>query len=336
MDNIKTKQQNSENTSIHNIIQFLEISELNSIKTLMKKDLKPQILCLLYIKIISPTYVIGGSSDKTIKIWDIVKDTCIKTLTGHTNQVNCLLFMKLNENFKILSGSDDTTIKIWEWKSLESVKCIKTLSFHIDSVYSIINFPDYDKSLIASGSADSDIKLFNITKGECLKTLKGHTGSVMRLLNLQEIKSCLLSTGEDKTLKIWNLETEICIKTKIGHGDMVLDLILVDTETLATCGKDAAIVLWGLKPFEIKNILTGHKGTIRCLVSLNDKIPGIMLSASEDKTVKTWNKDKGECINTLQINDFFINCFAFLNDYSKHDIFIASGNTNGIVQLMKF
>lgn len=334
MDTTKVKQHPSENTSISNIISFLERSELTAIKTLMRKEIKPQILCLIYLQDINPTYVIGGSTDKTIKVWDIVKDTCIKTLSGHTQQVNCLLHLKEIDVYKVISGSEDMSIKIWDLKNND--KCLKTLSFHTDAINSITNFPDYDKNIIASGSSDKDIKIINISSGDCLKTLKAHTGPVFCLLSLKQASGCLLSTGEDKSLRIWNIETEICLKSKIGHCNIVLDLILIDSDTLATCGVDTTIVLWRLTPFEIKKTLTNHTNTVRCLLSLNEAYPGIMLSASEDLTVKTWNtiSNNGECISSLKFKEFTVNCFAFLKDYGKHDI--ATGNTNGTIQLMKF
>jgi len=334
----KSKQQQvvTENTSILNIIHYLEKSELGAIKTLMRKEMKPQILCLIYLKDISPTYLIGGSTDKTIKVWDIMRDTCLKTLSGHTQQVNCLLQLKEVDIYQIISGSEDTTIKVWDLKSQEYFKCVKTLNFHSDAVNSITNFPDYDKNIIASGGSDKNIKIINVVTGECNKTLTAHTGPVFCLLNLKQASGCLLSTGEDKSLRIWNIETEVCLKTKIGHTDIVLDLILVDNETLATCGLDTTIVLWRLNPFEIKKTLTSHTNTVRCLLSLNDAYKGIMLSASEDLTVKTWNtiSNNGECISTLKFKELQLNCFAFLKDYGKHDI--ATGNTNGTIQLMKF
>ncbi len=335
MDNVKTKQQSNENSSIINIIHYLERSELAAIKSLMRKETKPEILCLIYLKDISPTTVIGGSADKTIKVWDIVKDTCEQTLNGHTHQVNCLLHLNQIDVFRIVSGSEDTTIKVWDLQNSDS-KCLRTLSFHSDSVHTIVNFPSLDKNLIASGSSDKDIRILNVSTGECTKTLSTGTKAVLCLLTLKQASSCLLSTGEDKFLRIWNIETEVCLKSKQGHTDVVLDLILADNDTLATCGLDKTIVLWKLNPFEIRKTLTGHLAPVKCLLSLNEAYPGIMLSASEDLTVKTWNivTNGGECISNLKFKEFTVNCFTFLIDYGKHDI--ATGNTNGTIQLMKF
>jgi WD40 repeat protein len=54
--------------------------------------------------------IVSGSSDKTIKIWDI-KNKEVITLRGHTNWVEALSILP---DGRIVSGSWDTTTKIWQ------------------------------------------------------------------------------------------------------------------------------------------------------------------------------------------------------------------------------
>lgn len=61
----------------------------------------------------------SGSSDKTVKMWNIKTGKCIHTFKGHTDRVNCVVWMEWVVNHskkynRIYSGSDDTTIKIWD------------------------------------------------------------------------------------------------------------------------------------------------------------------------------------------------------------------------------
>ena len=37
-------------------------------------------------------YVVSGSSDNTVRIWDVESGDCIKTLEGHTNRVEGVSF----------------------------------------------------------------------------------------------------------------------------------------------------------------------------------------------------------------------------------------------------
>ena len=54
----------------------------------------------------------SGSSDKTIKLWDVATGREIRTLSGHTHWVNSVAF---SPDGKILaSGSWDGRILLWD------------------------------------------------------------------------------------------------------------------------------------------------------------------------------------------------------------------------------
>ena len=53
-------------------------------------------------------YIVSGSDDDTIKIWNINDGTLVRTLTGHTSSVNSVAV----QGDYIVSGSYDATIKI--------------------------------------------------------------------------------------------------------------------------------------------------------------------------------------------------------------------------------
>ena len=57
----------------------------------------------------------SGSSDKTIRLWDLTTGTCVKTLKGHINDVNSVAL--LHDNKTLASGSDDKTIRLWDLAS---------------------------------------------------------------------------------------------------------------------------------------------------------------------------------------------------------------------------
>ena len=51
-----------------------------------------------------------GSSDNTVKIWDIKTLTCIQTLTGHYDWIRCMII----HNNALFTASYDHTVKIWK------------------------------------------------------------------------------------------------------------------------------------------------------------------------------------------------------------------------------
>ena len=73
-------------------------------------------------------YIVSGSSDKTIKIWDIKTAECLNTLKGHSNYVSSVTISP--DGKYIVSGSYDGTIKIWDFKNVNNIYSID-LSFNI-------------------------------------------------------------------------------------------------------------------------------------------------------------------------------------------------------------
>ena len=58
-------------------------------------------------------YIISGSADKTIIIWNLLKKKKETVLQGHLNEVNSLAVT--SDNKYIISGSADKTVKIWNF-----------------------------------------------------------------------------------------------------------------------------------------------------------------------------------------------------------------------------
>ena len=68
--------------------------------------------------IISPNelFIVSGSWDNTINIWDIKKtDSPIRTLIGHNDYLSSVAISL--DNKLIVSGSADFTAKIWDFEN---------------------------------------------------------------------------------------------------------------------------------------------------------------------------------------------------------------------------
>ncbi|RKZ93591.1 MAG: hypothetical protein DRR19_00755 [Candidatus Parabeggiatoa sp. nov. 1] len=56
-------------------------------------------------------YALSGSSDWTLKLWDVASGTEIRTFTGHSHWVRSVAFS--SDGHYALSGSNDSTLKLW-------------------------------------------------------------------------------------------------------------------------------------------------------------------------------------------------------------------------------
>jgi WD40 repeat protein len=105
--------------------------------------------------------VVSGSSDKTIRIWDVeAGKTVMGPLEGHSDNVLSVAFS--NDGSRVVSGSNDNTIRIWDVETGKTV--MGPLEGHSDSVWSVA-FSN-DGSRVVSGSLDHIIRIWNVETGK--------------------------------------------------------------------------------------------------------------------------------------------------------------------------
>eukprot|EP00443_Scrippsiella_acuminata_P048523 CAMPEP_0115188384 /NCGR_PEP_ID=MMETSP0270-20121206/10982_1 /TAXON_ID=71861 /ORGANISM="Scrippsiella trochoidea, Strain CCMP3099" /LENGTH=952 /DNA_ID=CAMNT_0002601563 /DNA_START=72 /DNA_END=2930 /DNA_ORIENTATION=- len=88
--------------------------------------------CVEYAPTGDKPYIISGSDDRTVKIWDYQTTNCIQTLSGHTNNVSAALFHPTLPI--IMTGSEDGTARIWHGATY---RLEATLNYYLERVWSI-------------------------------------------------------------------------------------------------------------------------------------------------------------------------------------------------------
>src|SRR3990167_8206706 len=88
---------------------------------------------LTYALTITPDhrYLVSGSDDCTIRLWEIANGFISTVLVGHTDFVNTFAFLNKDT---LLSGSDDKTIKVWD---LRTRRCVQTLPINTNWIWSL-------------------------------------------------------------------------------------------------------------------------------------------------------------------------------------------------------
>ncbi|KAG5836712.1 hypothetical protein ANANG_G00231480 [Anguilla anguilla] len=98
-------------------------------------------------------FLLSGSRDKTIKMWDVSTGMCLMTLVGHDNWVRGV---QVHPGGRlVLSCADDKTLRIWDYKNK---RCMKTLCAHEHFVTSL----DFHRSApyVVTGSVDQTVKVW--------------------------------------------------------------------------------------------------------------------------------------------------------------------------------
>ena len=101
-----------------------------------------------------------GSTDRSMKLWDLRGGGHLQTFQGHQEAVNGCRFLGdcvVSGAGNRFWGSKDNTIVVWQPSTGQS---FRTLKGHGDAVMGIDTFVDRDKMMIASASMDKTVRIW--------------------------------------------------------------------------------------------------------------------------------------------------------------------------------
>ncbi len=304
-----------------------------------------------------------GSSDRTIKIWDI-KGNLQQTLVGHSNWITSLSFNRNGQY--LISSSRDGTIRLWKmdrWKKLfveQSNQIIKdhqapVLDAKFSPTASIFASCGEDAKIrlwrddgtpfntftgghgkwisclcfspdgerIVTGSADRSLIIWNVD-GTLIRTIKAHD-SFIEDIDISPSGRVIASASRGRDIKLWNMEGSLLAVLE-GHTDKVLGVRFHPSgKSLVSISSDRSIKMWDLKGNLLKT-LHGHKGGVH---SINFNIDGDrMITGSQDTTIKFW-RTKGNSHLQLLGHSEEVNCVTFSSDSR----FVASASSDYTIKV---
>lgn len=187
----------------------------------------------------SPDYLITGSNDLTLKLWDLKSGTAKTTFKGHTSSINFVAFSK----GCVVSAAFDGSVKVWTHKGVE----ITTLYCHKQRVNAcLINIPGKNEEATSNwadivSEEEEDAK----------------PGSV----KLDDIS--IVTASDDGSVGVWKPFLPNQLTSLVGHSDRVLSVATTVNNAVVSSSLDGAVQLWTpVLNLSVKDVLSGHTGPI--------------------------------------------------------------------------
>ena len=236
-------------------------------------------------------WVVSGSRDNTVRVWEVKSGNCLATLEGHTAYV--LGVAMTADGRRVVSGSHDKTVRVWD---VESGNCLATLRGHTKGVQGVAVTADGRRAI--SSSDDNTVRVWDVESGNCLATLKRHSsavGGVAMTVDGQRV----VSGSYDKTVRVWDVESGNCLATLKGHIDAVTGVAMtVDGQRVVSGSEDNTVRVWDVESNRCLAMLEGHTAYVWGVAMTADGRR--VVSGSHDKTVRVWDVESGNCLATLE------------------------------------
>ena len=265
-------------------------------------------------------YIVSGSSDKTIKLWDVKDRVLLHTFDDHKSGVNSVAFSP--DGQYIVSGSNDNTVKLWD---IDNNKLVHTFDKHEQSVKTVSFSPD--GQYLVSGSNDKKLKLWHVEDKVLLHTYDAHKSGV-NSVGFSPDGQYIVSGSDDKTVKLWDVENQILLHTFKSHKARVNSVdFSTDGQYIVSGSRDKTVKLWGVKDGVLLYTFEGHESGVNSVAFSPNR--QYLVSGSLDKTVKLWDVKDLVLLHTFDGHEFEVNSVEFSPDGQ----YLVSGSNDKTVKL---
>ncbi|MDF1665694.1 MAG: protein kinase [Planctomycetota bacterium] len=192
------------------------------------------------LKSVGEGELLSGSSDNTMRLWNIAGAKDIQIFKGHQSAVTAVAKNSYNQNL-IASGTSRGLVRLF---SQRTGQLLFLLEAHRGRIYDLKFIKIKEKSYLASCSEDKTIVLWNVEKGTMIRRFTGHSSAVLSLTTTAN-KRNLVSSSKDHSIRLWNIGTGQELWRYEGHQDKVSKALYNQaTDTLISCSDDKTIRTW--------------------------------------------------------------------------------------------
>ena len=225
------------------------------------------------------TRAVSGSSDGSVRVWDLTAGREEATFTGHTRPVWSVAVTE--DGTRTVSGSSDGSVRVWD---LAVGREEATFTSHTRPVWSVAVTSDGTRAV--SGSSDGSVRVWDLTAGREQAVLTGGTRSVFSVAITPDGTRAVSGCGND--VQVWDLAAGRRQATLTGHTGEVWSVAVTSDGTRAVSGSsDGSVRVWDLTAAREQAVLTGHAGQVFAVAVTADKT--LAVGGGEDRSLRVWD-----------------------------------------------
>lgn len=263
----------------------------NGILSLCKREEKPkqlfpighQPIRTLLFRFLHNSHIFFAGTDKKVYLYDFKKSKILNQFSGHTQTINQLIYAPTVDH--LASVSDDGYIHTWDLRSQRRTHSL----FELENRITTAQFMEGGKSILSGGS-DCILRRWDLyTTKKISSTQHRSYGNTIESLSRQKDR---IAVACGKNIVIWD-QNNTLLSTHQGDKTRIRSICFLPNERIASAGNDGNIYIYNLSTPASYKTISGHTGSIceiatssQAIYDLHKKI--IMLSASEDSTVRLW------------------------------------------------
>lgn len=264
-------------------------------------------------------WLASGSSDRTVKLWEITTNTLIRTLPEHAGSVSSVAF---SPDGKLLASTfRNDLVKLWETSTGQEMRSLLVYS-HVGSLAF-----SADGRLLAAGGCgridfgrlppeacvQGEIRIWNPNTGVLIRTISAHR-KLVRSVAFGPSSKLLASASEDGTVKLWEVATGREVRT-LQHSDRVSSVAFSPDGKLLASGDS----IFGIAKGTVKlwEVATGRE--VRTL-TLPDGVYDVIFSpdgrflAVGSRNINIWDMTTGREVRTFSLGNLTVHSITFSPD----------------------
>ncbi|XP_022373455.1 p21-activated protein kinase-interacting protein 1 [Enhydra lutris kenyoni] len=225
---------------------------------------------------VNSRFVVTGSKDETIHIYDMKKKIDHGALVHHNGTITCLKFYG---NRHLISGGEDGLICVWDAKKWECLKSIKAHKGHV----TFLSIHPSGKLALSVGT-DKTLRTWNLVEGRSafIKNIKQNAHIVEWSPRGEKYIVVILNK-----IDVYQLDTA-SVSGTITNEKRVSSVTFLSESVLAVAGDEEVIRFFDCDSLMCLCEFKAHENRVKDMFSFEVPEHHVIVTASSDGFIKMW------------------------------------------------